>query len=153
MKIFFSAFLLLTFFSCTEKASSEKPVPENSDEITFISLSQIGGHLGNYRIIKATKDSIYLEKGSTSSKTHKEWSSTIKPAIWKQLVSSVNVKDLDHILSSLSIQSADGVDETFQIRTPKKGHVYVNAYYDTIRYKQLQALKDQLEAIIPKEYQ
>lgn len=149
----FSAFLLLIFFSCEKKEETEKVSLKKPNEITSISLSNIGGSLGNYRIIKVTKDSIHLEQGITASKIHKEWNSVIQPSIWKQLISSINIKDLDYIKSSPSIQSVDGIDETFQIRTPKKSHVYVNAYQDTIHYKQFQKFKAQLEKIIPKEYQ
>jgi hypothetical protein len=34
----------------------------------LIRLSHIGGTLGEYRIIKATKDSVFAEKGATASK-------------------------------------------------------------------------------------
>jgi hypothetical protein len=35
---------------------------KNPNEITLISVSHIGGTLGEYRIIKATKDSVFAEK-------------------------------------------------------------------------------------------
>lgn len=152
LKILFSIFLLSAFFSCNNK-KSEKPVPRgNPREITFIGMSNIGGADGYYRIIKVTKDSLIAEKGTTSNKVHKTWASGINPRIWKQLTASIKVEDLDHIKSSPSQQSVDRIDETFQIRTPKKAHIYVNSFVDTIHYKQFQQLKEQLDKILPKEY-
>jgi hypothetical protein len=57
--------------------------------------------------------------------------SAINTDTWKQLVSSVKTSDLDHIKSSPSQQSVDGIDETFQIK-PKK--IYVNSFADTAHY-------------------
>lgn len=149
-KIIFSIVLLLIFFSCDNK-QEKSSVPKNPNEITFISVSHIGGKLGNYKIVKATKDSISLEQGVTSSKKHQYWSSPIQSKDWQYLASVLNVKTLDSIKSSPS--TIDGIDETFQIRTPKRAHIYVNSYYDTIHYKQLQKLKKRIEEILPKEYQ
>lgn len=151
LKILFSILLLSAFFSC-DQPKPQKPVSKNPNEINFISLSNVGGQLGNYRIIKVTKDSINVEKGLTANQTHKKWGSAISPATWKKLTSSVNIKDLDYIKSSPSVQPVDGIDETFQIRTPKKSHMYVNSYVDTVHYKQLQQIKEQLDQILPKEY-
>ena len=153
LKILFSILLLSAFFSCDSKKTEQSVPHKNPHEITFISVSVIEGNLGNYRIIKATKDSVFAEKGVTARKTHKSWASAIHPQIWKKLVSSVHITDLDHIKSSPSQQSVGGTDETFQIRTPKKSHIYVNAYADTLHYEQLQQLKKQLDKILPKEYQ
>lgn len=153
LKILFSILLLSAFFSCDSKKAEPFDSYKNPYEITFVSVSEIGGNLGSYRIIKATKDSVFAEKGMTANQTHKKWSSAINPEIWKKLISSVKITDLDYIKSSPSQQSVDGTDETFQIRTPKKSHIYVNAYADTLHYKQLQQLKEQLDKILPKEYQ
>jgi hypothetical protein len=153
LKILFSILLLSAFFSCDSKKTEKAASSKNPHEITFISVSHIEGNLGNYRIIKVTKDSVFAEKGITANQTHKAWASAINSSTWKQLVSSINIVDLDHIKSSPSQQSVDGIDETFQIRTPKKSHIYVNAYADTLHYKQLQQLKEQLDKILPKEYQ
>lgn len=153
LKIFFSILLLSAFFSCDKQQKQKSAVGTgNPREITFIGLSNIGGSQGYYRIIKVTKKSITAEKGITSRKTHQSWSSDISTDTWKQLTSLIKVEDLDRIKSSPSQQSVDRMDETFQIRTPKKGHVYVNSFVDTIHYKQLQQLKDQLDKILPKEY-
>lgn len=152
LKIIFSTLLLLAFFSCTHQ-EEKAPVPKNPKEITFISVSNIGGDLGDYRIIKVTKDSISLEQGSTAKKIHKYWGSSINAKNWQRLTSAIDVKTLNVIKSSPSAQSVDGIDETFQIRTPKSSHVYVNSYHDTIHYKQLQMLKNRIEEILPKEYQ
>ncbi len=152
LKIPFSILLLSAFFSCDFKKTEQPLTHKNQHEITYISVSDIGGNMGSYRIIKATKDSVFAEKGMTANQTHKKWSSAISSSTWKQLVSSVRIVDLDHIKSSPSQQSVDGTDETFQIRTPKKSHIYVNAYVDTLHYKQLQQLKEQLDKILPKEY-
>jgi len=152
LKILFSILLLSAFFSCDSKKTEQSAPHRNPHEITFISVSDIGGNLGNYRIIKATKDSVFAEKGITAQQSHQAWASAINPEVWKKLVSSVHIVDLDHIKSSPSQQSVDGIDETFQIRTPKKSHIYVNAYADTLHYKQLQQLKEQLDKILPKEY-
>ncbi len=150
LKSFFSIFLLSTFFSCIKET---KPTGNKDPyEITSISLSDIGGHLGSYRIIKVTRDSITAEKGTTSNQIHKKWASTISPDAWRQLASSIHITDLDYIKSSPSRQPMDGIDETFQIRTPKKSHIYVNAYVDTVHYQQLQQLKEQLNNILPEEY-
>lgn len=150
LKIFFPMLLLL-IFSCNKKI--EKVSAKNPNDITFISLSNVGGSLGNYRIIRITRDSITLEQGIAARKTHREWNSAITSKTWKKLISSINVKTLDEIKSSPSKQSVDGIDETFQIKTPKKFHVYVNSYVDTIHYKQFENFKVQLEKILPKEYQ
>ncbi|MBT2623088.1 MULTISPECIES: hypothetical protein [Chryseobacterium] len=152
LKIIFSMLLLLTFFFCNKK-EEKKAAPKNPNEITFISVSNIGGDLGDYRIIKATKDSISLEMGSTAKKTHKYWGSSNNLKNWQYLISTINVKTLNKIKSSPSAQSVDGIDETFQIRTPKNAHVYVNSFHDTVHYKQLQMLKSRIEEILPKEYQ
>lgn len=153
LKILFSAFLLPVFFSCDKKTPEKSLVSKSSNEITSISLSNIGGTLGNYRIIKITKDSIKAEKGSTIRKTHQQWNSVLPTGIWKQLISTIHIKDLDQIKSSPSTQIVNGFDETFQIRTLKKSHLYVNSYVDTLHYRQFQQLKDQLNTILPKEYQ
>lgn len=153
LKILFSILLLSALFSCDSKKTEPADSHKNPFEITFVSVSHIGGNLGSYRIIKATKDSVFAEKGMTANQTHKEWSSAINTETWKKLISPVNITDLDHIKSSPSQQSVNGIDETFQIRTPKKSHIYVNSYADTLHYRQLQQLKEQLDKILPKEYQ
>lgn len=146
LKILFPMFLLLIFFSCSEKSKA----PQNTEEITFIGVSNIGGQLGNYRIIKVTKDSIRLESGMTSNKKHKEWSKAITPKIWKNLTSAFKISTLSTIESSPSIQPIDGIDETFQIKTTKSSHVFVNAYNDT-HYRQFENFKNQLNSILPQE--
>lgn len=151
LKIFVSIFLLLIFFSCSDK-TVDKSSDAETEHITSISLSEIGGQLGHYKVIKATKDSIHFETGTTSTKKHNEWHSAIKSETWKSLVSSFKIKKLDSIKSSPSIQPIDGIDESFQIKTNKKSHVYVNAYSD-INYKQFADFKLQLNRILPKEYQ
>lgn len=150
LKIFFSIFVLLTFFSC-QKTETKKQ--NNSESIISINLSYIGGNAGNYRIIKITKDSIHAERGNIANNIHQQKSLTLDPKTWKLLISSIDIKSLDKIESSASIQSLDGIDETFQIKTPKKSYIYVNSYNDTIHYGQLQRFKDQLEKVLPKEYQ
>lgn len=152
LKITFSMLLLLTCFSCNKK-EEKNPVPKNPNEITFISVSNIGGDLGEYRIIKITKDSISLEQGSTANKTYKYWGAATNQKSWQQLTSTIDPKTLNKIKSSPSAQSVDGIDETFLIRTPKNAHVYVNSFHDTVYYKQLQMLKDRIEEMLPKEYQ
>ncbi|MEG0928978.1 MULTISPECIES: hypothetical protein [Chryseobacterium] len=152
LKILFSILLLSAFFSCDEPKKETASSSKVPNEITSIRLSHIGGTMGEYRIIKVTPDSVFAEKGATAHKTHQEWSSAINMDTWKQLRSSINVKDLDNIKSSPSQQSVDGIDETFQIRTPKKIHIYVNSFADTEHYKQLQQFKEQLDQILPKEY-
>ncbi|NIF04134.1 hypothetical protein F3J23_01665 [Chryseobacterium sp. Tr-659] len=152
LKILFSILLLSAFFSCDFKKTEQTVTRKNPHEITFISLSHIGGTLGHYNIIKITEDSVFAEKGMTSNQTHKEWRSGITTDTWRKLISSVKIEDLNHIKSSPSQQSVDGIDETIQIRTPKKSHIYVNAFADTVHYKQLEQLKEQIDNILPKEY-
>lgn len=151
LKIFFSTFLLLIFFSCSQKteklSSAKKP-----GEIISISFSHIGGSSGNYRIIKVTEDSIHLEQGATSNNTHKQWDSAISAQAWHNLTSVIDPKTLNSIKSSPSAQSVDGIDETFQIKTPEKSHVYVNSFVDTAHYRQFQQFKDHVEMFLPKEY-
>ena len=149
LKIFSLILLLLIFFSCNNK-QTEKNSLKNPNEIIFIGFSDVGGTSGDYKIIKVTKDSIHLEQGVANNKIHKEWHSAITPQIWKNITSTIDLGTLDKIKSSPSKQSVDGIDETFQIKTPKKSHVYVNSYIDTIHYKQFQELKNQLEIILPK---
>lgn len=151
LKTFFSTLLLLTLFSCN-KESRESKSSGNAEEITFIGLSNIGGELGNYRIIKITKDSIHLETGINAGEKHREWHKAISSKTWKKLTSSFKVNDLSLIQSSPSIQGIDGIDETFQIKTTKSSHVFVNAYSDT-HYRQFENFKNQLSIILPKEYQ
>lgn len=145
LKIFFSTVLLLIFLSCNEEA--KKNIFE-SNEITFISFSNVSGNLGNYRIIKITQDSITAETGNTTRQTHQQWASKTSPKIWKELTSYFDLKSLDHIKSSESIQAKGGTDEVFQIKTSKKSHVYVNSYHDTLHYKQFERFKSQLEKIL-----
>ncbi|MCX8531708.1 hypothetical protein [Chryseobacterium luquanense] len=151
LKILFSMFLLLIFFSCSEK-TADKNSDSKTEEITFIGLSEIGGQSGYYRVVKITKDSIHFETGETSTKKHKEWHSAIKPEKWRNITSSFKVKNLDSVESSPSIQPIDGIDESFQIKTNKKSHVYVNAQND-IHYRQFADFKQQILKILPKEYQ
>ncbi|SIQ19673.1 hypothetical protein SAMN05880574_10794 [Chryseobacterium sp. RU37D] len=148
LKLSAPVLLLLIFFSCDYK-KSENIFSKKPNEIISIKYSEIGGELGNYKIVEVTKDSIHMETGSTHTKAHKEWKSKNTPQIWNRLTSTLDVRTLDKIKSSPSQQSVDGIDETFQIRTPKKYHAYVNAYVDTIYYKQLQKLKDQILNILP----
>jgi len=152
LKIFFSMLLLLTLFSCSKKSGESKSASGNTEEITFIRLSNIGGEKGNYRTIKITKDSIHLETGINAGEKHREWSTSITPKMWTKLISSFKVRDLSYIKSSPSIQGIDGIDESFQIKTTKKSHVFVNAYND-IHYRQFEDFKNQLNLILPKEYQ
>ncbi|WP_419869997.1 hypothetical protein [Chryseobacterium sp. CT-SW4] len=149
-KILFSTFLLLIFFSCSSK--EEKNTDQLHEEIDYIVLSYVGGQSGSYKIIKIKKDSLYLEKGSAANHTHREQRVAINNMLWKKIVSPLDIENLDLIESSPSIQSVDGIDETFQIKTTKKSHVYVNAYNDTVHYKRLQNMKNELEKILPKEY-
>lgn len=151
-KLIFPIFLLSALFSCDSKKPEQRD-SKNSNKITLIRLSHIGGTLGEYRIIKVTKDSVFAEKGATVNKTHQEWASAINMDTWKQLTSTIDVKDLDQIKSSPSQQSVDGIDETFQIRTSKKAYFFVNSFADPEHYKQLKQLKEQLDNILPKEYQ
>ena len=151
LKIFVSMFLLLIFFSCSDKIA-DKNSDSKSEAITFIGFSEIGGELGYYKVIKVTKDSIHLETGETSEKTHRQWHSAINPETWKNLISSFKIKNLDSIKSSSSIQPIDGIDESFQIKTSKKSHVYVNAHSD-IHYNQFDDFKLKLNILLPKEYQ
>ncbi|MCE3076779.1 hypothetical protein [Chryseobacterium gwangjuense] len=149
LKIFFSTVLLLIFFSCNKK--SKKTISKNN-EITSISVSNVSGNLGNYRIIKITKDSITLKQGNTARQIHKQWASSINPEVWKQLIFSFDAATLNKIKSSESIQAKGGTDEVFQIKTSKKSHIYVNSYNDTLHYKQFERFKSQLEKILPKEH-
>ncbi|UWX60613.1 hypothetical protein N0B40_19775 [Chryseobacterium oranimense] len=152
LKLLFSMFLLPAFFSCDKSREQISAASKNPNEITFISLSNIGGDQGDYKIIKVTKDSVHAEQGITARQTHKEWDSAISIQTWNNLISPINTKDLDVIQSSPSKQSVDGIDETFQIRTPKKSHIYVNSYADTLHYRQLKQFKEQLNLILPTEY-
>ncbi len=151
LKNLFPTFLLLIFFSCEQK--KEIPVKACvSNEIIFIGFSKVGGKGGNYKTVKITKDSIKLEQGSTATHKHQQWASNINNEDWKNLTSSFDTATLDKIKSSESIQAQDGMDETFQIKTSKKSHVYVNSYNDSIHYKQFEKFKSQLDKILPKEY-
>ena len=120
LKIFVSMFLLLIFFSCSEKAANKKPDSKTEEITHIIGLSEIGGQLGLYRVIKVTKNSIHFETGATSTKKHKEWHSAIEPETWKSMTSSFKIRNLDGIESSPSIQPIDGIDKSFQIKTDKK---------------------------------
>lgn len=152
LRSFISMFLLLTFFSCSQKTTENKSSSTNPEEITFIGLSNIGGELGSYNNIKITKDSIHLEQGMTANQKHSEWHKAITPKVWKNLISSFKIKDLSLIESSPSIQHLDGMDETFQIKTTKNSHVYVNAYSD-IHYRQFEEFKIKLENVLPQKKQ
>lgn len=145
----FSTFLLLIFFSCKKEAEKAR---EKSNEITFISISKVGGKLGHYKIIKVSKDSIKLTQGISTKNIHNQWNSAINPETWKKLTSTIDPKTLGKIKSSESVQPIDGADESFQIKTSQKSYFYLNSYNDTLYYKQLQAFKDQLEKILLKEY-
>lgn len=152
LKTLFSIFLLLTLFSCNKENSDKKLLSGKPEEITFIGLSYVGGEQGNYRIIKITKDSIHLETRTNEVKKHKSWKKSITPETWKKLTSWFQIKDLSLVESSSSIQSIDGIDESFQIKTTKKSHVFVNAYND-VHYKQFENFKNQLNTILPQEIQ
>ena len=151
LKICFSTFLLLIFFSCDEKTDETPVLIPEKNRIAFISISYIGG--GNYKIIKITKNSLHAEQGTTVTKVHHEKNLSISSTEWKQLITPIDPKTLDKIKSSPSTQSVDKPDETIIIKTPKKSYIYVNSYIDTLHYKQFQEFKDQLKRILPKEYQ
>ena len=150
LKILFSIVLLLIFFSCSEKKSPTNQ--SGKEEIKFIRISQIGGQLGYYRNVKITPDSIHIETGQTINKKHKEWHSAITPKTWKSINSCFKIHTLDFIKSSNSIQAIDGIDESFQIKTNKKSHVYVNAHEDK-EYVQFSCFKEKILSIIPLKYQ
>lgn len=152
LRILFFAFLLLIFFCCSEKSADNKNSSTSPEEITFIALSNVGGQLGSYNNIKITQDSIHVERGMTVNQKHSEWHQAISPTIWKNLSSSFKIKDLSLIESSPSIQHLDGMDETFQIKTTKKSHVFVNSYNDK-HYRQFEEFKIKIGNIIPKKYQ
>lgn len=151
LRIFFSTFLLLIFFCCSEKTAENKN-SSGIEEIVFIGVSDVGGELGSYRNVKITKDSIHLEQGMTSKQKHSEWHKAISLETWKNLTSSFKIRDLSLIESSPSIQHLDGMDETFQIKTTKNSHVFVNSYSDR-HYRQFEEFKTKLGGIIPKKYQ
>lgn len=150
LKMLFSTFLLLIFFSCQKE--TQPKTDNNRNEITFIGFSNVGGKLGHYKIIKVSKDSIKITQGISTKNIHKQWNSAISPDTWKKLTSTIDSKTLGKIKSSESIQPIDRVDESFQIKTSQKSYFYLNSYNDTLYYKQLQTFKDQLEKILPKEY-
>ncbi|MBW8524402.1 hypothetical protein K0U91_09735 [Chryseobacterium chendengshani] len=152
VRLLFSMFLLLIFFSCKEKNKENTTPSTGVEEITFIGFSNVGGESGNYSNIRITKDSIHFEAGTTASRKHSEWHKAITPEIWKNLASSFKIKDLSLIESSPSIQHLDGIDETFQIKTSKKSHVFVNTHSDT-HYRQFEEFKIKLKNILPKQKQ
>ena len=145
-------FFLLMFFSCDKTKTEEKTSSKGSEKIDFITLSHVGGALGNYTIIKVTQDSVHFEDGNTANKKHKELSKAIDQKVWKNLISSIKLKDLNIIESSSSIQKFDGIDEIFQIKTSKKSYLFVNAYND-VHYKQFEEFKIKLENLVPKQTQ
>ncbi len=151
LKTIIPILLLLIFFSCDSK-KKENGLSGNPNGIISIGYSDIGGEAGNYMIVKITKDSARMETGATRGKIHKEWKSAITPETWQNLTASIDTASLDKIRSSPSKQAVDGFDETFQIRTRKKYHAYVNAYADTVHYRQLEKLKAQIQNMIPQEY-
>lgn len=152
LKFFLSTVLLLVFFSCSKKSDSEKSGSRKNEEILYIGVSNVGGQLGNYRTIKINQDSLHIEQGLSSSNQHKEKHIALKPETWKKLCGVFNLKTLDRIKSSTSIQPINGIDESFQIKTTKKSHVYVNAYEDP-NYIQFENFKTELAKIIPPEFQ
>ncbi|WP_294279690.1 hypothetical protein [uncultured Chryseobacterium sp.] len=147
---FFPIVVLLMFFSCHKEP--EKPGPASSGEISQIILSYVGGNRGSYMIIKVSQDSIHVEKGNTTDKSHTENNKAISEATWKQLIKPIDIRTLNKIRSSPSQQSVDRTDETFQVKTRNKVHVYVNAYTDTLHYRQLEHFKIQLEKILPTDH-
>ena len=149
LSIFLATFLLLLCFCCTDKTTENKSSKKDPEEITFIALSNVGGQSGSYSNFKITKESIHFEGGTTANQKHKEWNVPIDEQIWNNLISSIKIKDLGLIESSPSIQPIDGMDETFQIKTTKKSHVFVNAYSD-VRYRQFEEFKIKLEKLAAK---
>lgn len=145
-----SLFLLFIILSCGEKSIENKSSSRDPEEITYVELSNVGGQLGNYSSFKITKDSIHFEGGTTTNQKHTEWHKAITPHTWGNLISSIKIKDLSLIESSPSIQPIDGMDETFQIKTTKKSHVFVNAYND-VHYRQFEEFKIKLENLSPKQ--
>lgn len=151
LKGLFSMFLLLTFSSCSKEEKTVSKADHKGPEIiTYIGMSKVGGKLGSYNIIKITKDSIHIVRGNSNPKNHKEIHQSLQTKDWQKLTSSFVIKDLNHIKSSESIQAIDGMDETFQIKTSKKGHFYVNTYNDTLHYPQFEKFKMNLNKIIPQ---
>ncbi|MDQ1097406.1 MULTISPECIES: hypothetical protein [Chryseobacterium] len=149
-KHIFPIIVLLMFFSCRKEPEKSRHI--SSGQITQIVLSYIGGNRGFYTIIKVSPDSLHVEKGNTINKKHAEKNVAISKATWQRLIKPIDIRTLNRIRSSPSKQSVDRTDETFQVRTPAEVHVYVNAYADTIHYRQLEKFKIELKKILPKDH-
>ncbi|SDL64787.1 hypothetical protein [Chryseobacterium taihuense] len=147
LKIFFSMFLLLIFFSCENKNT---PKHNTKERIESISISHIGGRNGFYEIIKIRRDSLFFESGTSKPAKNTSWKNAVNIPSWDALASSFKLKNLDSIRSSPSIQHLDGIDETFIIKTNKKSHIYVNAYHD-VHYYQFENFKQKLEKILSQK--
>lgn len=149
LKIFFPVFLLL-IFSCTD--SSKEVKNTDFETIEYVVYSQVGGKDGSYKTVKVTQDSIILNKGKTALNLHKTWEAKLSKQQKNSIFNQLKVNQLAFIRSSESKQFKKEIDETFQVKTTKTSHVFVNAFNDEENYKQLKNFKTELEKLIPKEY-
>ena len=149
LKMFFPVFLLL-IFSC--KDSSKKVKNTGFETIEYVVYSQVGGKDGSYKTVKVTQDSIILNKGKTAFNVHKTWKTKLSEKQKKSIFNQLKVNQLAFIRSSASKQFKKEIDETFQVKTTKTSHVFVNAFNDEENYKQLKNFKTELDKLIPKEY-
>jgi len=147
--MFFPVFLLL-IFSC--KDSSKKVKNTGFETIEYVVYSQVGGKDGSYKTVKVTQDSIILNKGETALNLHKTWKAKLSKQQKNSIFNQLKVNQLAFIRSSESKQFKKEIDETFQVKTTKTSHVFVNAFNDEENYKQLKNFKTELEKLIPKEY-
>lgn len=150
LNVFLSFILLLIFFSCTQKKETQISSSSGPEKIQSIVFSNIGGKLGNYKIVKITQDSVCIESGTTVNNQYKKWCNAISPKVWGHFCKSLPIKVLDSIRSQPSLQPFDQADETFQIKTSKKNHFYVNSYNDTVYYHYLQDVKNKIQDFLPK---
>ena len=149
LKVFFPLFLLL-IFSCSE--TSKKRKNNGFEAVEFVVFSKVGGKDGDYRTVKITQDSLFLNVGKTLLNRHKQWKAKLSEEQKNMLFGCLKVNQLAFIRSSESKQFKKEWDETFQVKTTKTSYVFVNAYNDADNYNQLKNFKIKLEKLIPKEY-
>ncbi|WP_131725553.1 MULTISPECIES: hypothetical protein [unclassified Chryseobacterium] len=150
LNIFFPVFLLL-IFSCS-KPSEKTGKSKGEETFEYIILSEVGGMGGHYKNIKVTQDSVILTTGNTMTNRNQTWNKALSTKDKTELFGQLKINQLAFIKSSESLQAADGVDETFQVKTSRTSYVFVNAYNDGYNYRQLANFKAKLAKIIPEKY-
>ena len=138
--------MFLMTLSCNGSAQVNKKSAD--DEITSISYRKTAGRGGSETII-ATKDSLITSATGRMAQNIKVFNKKINAADWQKLVSAIDTKTLDNMVSGEGRGHYDGPDMTFEIVTKAKTYNLLNVQ-DSVQAKQLTTLQTLLKDIVAK---